>query len=129
MPSRLEDAGDDEKSVGESPERQYRLIRPSGRDGSREAARTVSRASASHRSVSSLSSVAHVRSQNGHGCADLEESGWPANELPSQIITESEKDPFEVSWDSDDDPLCPWSMPLVRKWILVLIIGMGSLCV
>ena len=128
MSAHLE-AVDDEKSFKEDPERQYQQIHTGGRDGLQEPARTASTASASRHSVSSMSSVAHVRSQNGHGCADLEESGWATEGPPSQIRAEPEKDPFEVSWDSDDEPLCPRSMPLFRKWILVLIIGMGSLCV
>ncbi|GAP92182.2 putative drug proton antiporter yhk8 [Rosellinia necatrix] len=58
-----------------------------------------------------------VRSQNGHGCADLPDKA------------ESEHDPFEVSFDGDGDPMCPRSMPLARKWLLVCIVGLGSLCV
>jgi hypothetical protein len=41
-----------------------------------------------------------------------------------------EKDPFEVGWDGgDDDPLCPRSMAVKRKWSIVLITCFGSLCV
>ncbi|RYP88218.1 hypothetical protein DL769_000316 [Monosporascus sp. CRB-8-3] len=67
-------------------------------------------------------------SRNGHGCADLEESGEP-EDMPSQDRPELEKDPFEVAWDGDDDPMCPRSLPLFRKWAMVVIIGMGSFCV
>lgn len=129
MSARLAEAAGDEKSLEEGAEGQYQLIHTSGHDGTQEPARTTSRASASRRSVSSMSSVAHVRSQNGHGCAELEERKWVSDGLPSEIRAEPGKDPFEVSWDSEDEPLCPRSMPLVRKWALVLIIGMGSLCV
>lgn len=38
-----------------------------------------------------------ARSQNGHGCADLEDED------------ETGDDPFEVSFDGDDDPMCPRS--------------------
>ncbi|KAI1278681.1 major facilitator superfamily domain-containing protein [Xylaria sp. FL0933] len=57
-----------------------------------------------------------VRSQNGHGCADL----------PSK---EGNGDPFEVSFDGDGDPMCPRSMSLAHKWFLVCLVGLGSLCV
>jgi hypothetical protein len=36
---------------------------------------------------------------------------------------------FEVSWDGDKDPMCPRSMSRVRKWFIVSIACMGSLCV
>ncbi|TRX92787.1 hypothetical protein FHL15_006193 [Xylaria flabelliformis] len=64
--------------------------------------------------------LGHTRSQNGHGCADLSDKD------------EKEKngsDPFEVSFDGDDDPMCPRSMNIARKWVLVCIVGLGSLCV
>lgn len=90
--------------------------------------RTVSTATVATRRRQSLALAARVRSHNGHGCADLEEGseldthGTDGAGLP-------EKDPFEISWDGDDDPLCPRSMSSGRKWIIVLIVGMGSLCV
>ncbi|KAI3341705.1 major facilitator superfamily domain-containing protein [Ustulina deusta] len=59
-----------------------------------------------------------ARSQNGHGCADL-----------SDKDDDGDGDPFEVSFDGDDDPMCPRSMNLARKWLLVCIVGLGSLCV
>lgn len=58
-----------------------------------------------------------ARSQNGHGCADLSDEDARRD------------DPFEVSFDGDDDPMCPRSMSLVRKWLLVVVVGLGSLCV
>lgn len=36
---------------------------------------------------------------------------------------------FEVAWDGDKDPLCPRSMSTLRKWMIVSIACMGSLCV
>ncbi|KAI1290553.1 major facilitator superfamily domain-containing protein [Xylaria venustula] len=59
-----------------------------------------------------------VRSQNGHGVADLSDNN--ENGIA---------DPFEVSFDGDDDPMCPRSMSLARKWFLVCLVGLGSLCV
>ncbi|KAI8944078.1 major facilitator superfamily domain-containing protein [Xylaria longipes] len=60
-----------------------------------------------------------ARSQNGHGCADLSDKDGEKDE----------DDPFEVSFDGDDDPMCPRSMNIARKWILVCVVGLGSLCV
>ncbi|KAI1636614.1 major facilitator superfamily transporter [Biscogniauxia mediterranea] len=69
-----------------------------------------------------------VRSQNGHGCADLD-AGSGTDDTNSPIPPGTVKDVFEVGWDGDDDPRCPRSISLVRKWLMVIIIGMGSLCV
>ncbi|KAI1652498.1 MFS general substrate transporter [Daldinia decipiens] len=74
------------------------------------------------------SSLARARSNNGHGCADLEE-GDATDDTLTPAQRHIEKDPFEVSWDGDDDPLCPRSMTTVRKWLAVITVGMGSLCV
>ncbi|KAI1146709.1 MFS general substrate transporter [Nemania diffusa] len=60
-----------------------------------------------------------ARSQNGHGCADLSDKD------ESGDVDHS----FEVSFDGDDDPMCPRSMSLARKWLLVILVGLGSLCV
>ncbi|KAI1411776.1 putative bicyclomycin resistance protein [Hypoxylon sp. FL1857] len=74
------------------------------------------------------SSIARVRSNNGHGCADLEEGDATDDTLTSSH-PQAEKDPFEVSWDGDDDPLNPRRISNVRKWLMVITVGMGSLCV
>ncbi|KAI0843772.1 putative bicyclomycin resistance protein [Hypoxylon sp. FL0890] len=73
-------------------------------------------------------SVARVRSNNGHGCADLEE-GDATDDTLTSAQAEAEKDPFEVAWDGDHDPLCPREMSTVRKWLIVITVGLGSLCV
>jgi hypothetical protein len=71
------------------------------------------------------STVVRLRSNNGHGCAELEDSADEADFGGGS----AGKDPFEVSWDGDDDPFCPRSMSVLHKWTIVLIVGMGSLCV
>lgn len=43
-----------------------------------------------------------TRSQNGHGCADISDK-------------DDDGDPFEVSFDGDDDPMCPRSSRLISK--------------
>ncbi|KAI1430955.1 major facilitator superfamily domain-containing protein [Xylaria sp. CBS 124048] len=73
---------------------------------------------------SEVSELVPVRSQNGTGCADL-----PDEEKSRDVDVDDDEDPFEVSFDGDDDPLNPRSMHIFRKWLLVCIVGMGSLCV
>ena len=75
-------------------------------------------------SVSSSPSMRRIRSNNGHGVADeTDASSGPGGPGAMQ------KDPFEIAWDGDGDPLCPRSMSLLHKWALVVIVGMCSLCV
>jgi hypothetical protein len=78
-------------------------------------------------SATSTKSIGRMRSNNGHGCAELDDSADEA-EAPGRVNSPS-KDPFEVSWDNDNDPFCPRSMSLLHKWTIVLIVGLGSLCV
>ncbi|KAI1845438.1 hypothetical protein JX266_008533 [Neoarthrinium moseri] len=74
------------------------------------------------------SSIRRMRSNNGHGCDDLE-PGTDESDTTAQGDAAADKDPFEVAWDGDDDPLCPRSMSLLHKWAIVMIVGLGSLCV
>lgn len=34
-----------------------------------------------------------------------------------------------VSWDGDNDPLCPRNFSVMRRWYIVLIISLGALLV
>ena len=52
-----------------------------------------------------------------------------ADRQPPETLTRADHDQYEVSFNGDQDPMCPRSMPLARKWIIVIIICMGSLCV
>lgn len=69
-------------------------------------------------------SMRRIRSNNGHGVAD--EMDVPSRPGGPDAM---QKDPFDIVWDGDDDPLCPRSMSLLHKWALVVIVGMCSLCV
>ncbi|WZH40607.1 major facilitator superfamily domain-containing protein [Fusarium acuminatum] len=60
----------------------------------------------------------------GQNDADLSDQTTEAGNL-DDTAAES----FEVSWDGDKDPMCPRSMSRVRKWVIVSIACMGSLCV
>ncbi|KAI6086587.1 MFS general substrate transporter [Hypoxylon rubiginosum] len=74
--------------------------------------------------------LSRIRSNNGHGCADLEEDeGDATDDTLATTQPQNEKDPFEVAFDGDNDPLCPRSTSIIRKWLVVVTVGMGSLCV
>ncbi|KAI0138886.1 MFS general substrate transporter [Xylariaceae sp. FL1272] len=90
-------------------------------DGGADSASSPDVSKMESRSENSLE-LGIVRSQNGHGCADLPDDYELHPPRPKG-------DPFEVSFDGDDDPLNPRSMNLARKWILVVLVGLGSLCV
>lgn len=38
-------------------------------------------------------------------------------------------DIYDVSFDGDKDPLSPKSLPLARKWAIVIIVCTGTMCV
>ncbi len=120
-------AGDEEKAFDTDQESRYEPIHHGIRDNLQEPSQVNSRLS-TPRPSSTVSSITRVRSQNGHGCADLEESRWPDGEPPEGRAV-AEKDSFEVSWDSEDEPMCPRSLSFCRKWMIVVIVSMGSLCV
>lgn len=66
--------------------------------------------------------MSRVRSQNGYGVSDKDDGDI----TPGSGSAE----PFLVKWDGgDDDPKSPRSFSKVRKWIIVLIVSMASLCV
>ncbi|KAK7747526.1 hypothetical protein SLS53_001781 [Cytospora paraplurivora] len=97
------------------------------------ATRTTSRPNSIGRTQSgrSISSLSRVRSTNGYGVDDLDESAEEAaNEQPR------EKDPFEVSFDTSpdgsgfvDDPWYPRNMHVARKWMIVGLTSFGSFAV
>jgi len=76
------------------------------------------------RDTRSLRSISRTRSNNGYGCCD-------GNESSEDVETgEAEKDEWEVRWEGGDgDPGNPRSMAFGRKWIVVVIVSMSSLCV
>ncbi|KAI1388399.1 putative bicyclomycin resistance protein [Hypoxylon trugodes] len=82
------------------------------------------------RSLSQIrsSSITRIRSNNGHGVADLED-GDATDDTLTPAQPQTEKDPFEVAWDGDDDLMNPRSMNIIRKWLVVITVCMGSLCV
>lgn len=79
----------------------------------------------------SLRNLGRTRSQNGYGCddTDVDDDEEAATQTSAAV-----KDPWEVGWDLQQDggrldPLNPRAMPFARKWAVVLIISLASLCV
>ncbi|KAK7920164.1 major facilitator superfamily transporter [Apiospora marii] len=73
----------------------------------------------------SSSSLARIRSNNGHGVGDDTDDTAVPDE---QEGAAREKNPFEVAFEGDHDPYCPRSMSLMHKWVIVIVVGLGSLC-
>ncbi|KAK7978502.1 multidrug resistant protein [Apiospora saccharicola] len=73
----------------------------------------------------SSTSLARIRSNNGHGVGDDTDDIAVPDE---QEGAGRESDPFEVAFEGDRDPYCPRSMSFMHKWVIVSIVGLGSLC-
>lgn len=78
----------------------------------------------------SLRSVSRIRSNNGYGCDDGEESldDGTGGDVEAGAV---EKDPFEVRWEEgvESDAMSPRTMAFARKWLVVIVVSMSSLCV
>lgn len=48
---------------------------------------------------------------------------------PERDVEKSLENAFEVGWDGDDDPADPKNMPTAKKWLVVIILAFGALCV
>jgi hypothetical protein len=76
-----------------------------------------SSSSAKERSSTTLPLSAH----------DLEKACSLSDEEQARIPQPDERE-YLVEWD-DDDPLNPRNLPTARKWLIVLIVSIGSLLV
>ena len=47
----------------------------------------------------------------------------------SQDVKKPLEKTFEVDWDGPDDPMNPRNMSSLRKWLVVITLAFGSLCV
>lgn len=94
------------------------------------AIRTTSGPIGRTQSGTTIRSINRVRSNNGYGCDDLDESSdETTKDIEAQGQQPHEKDPFEVGFDGVDDPWSPRSMNVARKWIIVTLTSVGSFCV
>lgn len=81
-----------------------------------------------HISASRPNSLHTTRSYgDGHGytCFSADEEQQGADSGQAQ---DPEKQ-FEVQWDGGSDPMNPRSMSKPRKWLVVILVSMSSLCV
>ncbi|KAK3905044.1 major facilitator superfamily domain-containing protein [Staphylotrichum tortipilum] len=87
-------------------------------------------------SIDTLSTLRRERSNNGWGVDDIENdaaaaaaaAGVGAAGPESQPAPEF--DPFEVGWENGDaDEMCPRNFPTWRKWLIIVITSVGSVCV
>lgn len=67
-------------------------------------------------------SISRTRSQNGYGCDDESEN-------VDDEVAEDGSDPYDVQWSGDDDPMNPRNMKHAKKWVVVIIVSLSSMCV
>lgn len=51
------------------------------------------------------------------------------NDIQAVDIAGSGEKAFEVTWDGPDDPMNPKNLGTGRKWLIVMTLAFGSLCV
>lgn len=71
-------------------------------------------------------------SGSGHNgqCSDGQETSSARGSIHmSDAHNTSDHDMYDVSFDGDDDPMSPKSLPLIRKWAIVIIVCTGTMCV
>lgn len=109
-------------------EARYESIRP---PTGTSATRTTSRPTGRTQSGRSIRSIIRVRSNNGYGCDDLNESSDDTTkDVEAQGQQPRERDRFEVGFEGgEDDPWNPRGMNVVRKWCIVALTSFGSFCV
>jgi hypothetical protein len=87
------------------------------------------------RTTRNTTSIHRTHSSNGYGCdtpldeADATPDGKPPPNGSTPHESESEKDPFLVTWDGDDDPDNPRNMSTTRKWVITGIACFGGFAV
>ena len=82
-------------------------------------------------SIDTLSTLRRERSNNGWGVDDIEDDAAGAAAAAAAPGPDApEVDPFEVGWENGDaDEMCPRSFPTWRKWLIIAITSVGSVCV
>lgn len=153
-PGRVDDDDDDDDNAAK-----FEAIRPAtGVSGTADTttAGAVARMQ-SNKSLRSLRSISHARSNNGYGCDELADEdvvddnddddnkdapssssdpesggGGGASGDSIAVATGNPKDPFEVQFDRSGTTADPWnprSMSTPRKWLIVGLSSAGSFCV
>ena len=90
---------------------------------------TTSKLPSTNRSPQSPLSLTRSIS-DGHGFTYFrDEDRAPSVPHDPEKANGSTEENFEVTWDGDNDPFNPRSFGRARKWVIVLIVSMSSLCV
>lgn len=125
MPVADADAGASAYSDSIGPRKQYESIHPTNSgDVDEELDRRESHASS--RSQRSLDHVVSLTDGYSHHAVDHDTLQEPTDEEEPKIEPDTE---FIVQWDGPHDPDNPRNIPLMRRWLIVLVLATGSLCV
>ncbi|RJE26774.1 resistance protein [Aspergillus sclerotialis] len=75
--------------------------------------------------------LSKFRSDDSYECGQLppDYSREDPEARTAGVVTGADNSSYDVSFDGDKDPMNPRSMPSVRKWAIVIIVCMGTLCV
>ena len=95
------------------------------------AAHTASLTPVSSRASRPAPSLYSTRSYvDAHGTyfSEPEQDDVPEGEKDVEIQGDGGK-AFEVGWDGPDDPMNPKNMKKTKKWLVVMTLAFGSLCV
>ncbi|KAF2202938.1 MFS general substrate transporter [Delitschia confertaspora ATCC 74209] len=115
---------DEEKSIEQvetedDGPKEYRTVASGGQAGDENFSRQKSRRSLqSHRSYGGEDGYTVFSEE--HQNPTISTGGKVANNDDGQLL---------VTWDGDSDPMNPRSMPLLRRWIVVIIVSSSSLAV
>ncbi len=109
-----------------SPDIDEKLVEETGFEPIRPAPSQLRRLS-----IETISTLRRERSNNGWGVDDIEDDAATATAATGPDGQPApEVDPFEVGWENGDaDEMCPRSFPTWRKWLIVIITSIGSVCV
>jgi hypothetical protein len=82
-------------------------------------------------SSSGARSLSRARSNNGYGVdEEYHHSNDGADTAAGASDEPAAKDEFEIGWDNGfDDPACPRSFPILKKWLITLIVSQCAFCV
>lgn len=90
-------------------------------------ARPASRVSS--RSSRSMSRVYSLSDGYTHPAVDNDRLQEPEEEERAEEVSTGPGTEYIVKWDGPDDPGNPRNRSLARKWVIVLVMAVGSVCV
>ncbi|KAI1954518.1 hypothetical protein LOZ62_000813 [Ophidiomyces ophidiicola] len=83
----------------------------------------------STRSSKSLERSTSLGDGYTHPRVDQDQLRQSDDEVPQQDVSADSQTDFVVAWDQTGDPENPRNIPYARKWLIVIIMAMGSGCV